>query len=99
MIKAVAFKAKNKNGRYLPDGIDCGDWDDEDMDTNVLSNALLVIRQDLKEPVKQDVQDFYTSLSESPMSTDVQSIQENYDPVPVILTQSELNIVRERNQW
>ncbi|MNW60730.1 hypothetical protein D3C74_387410 [compost metagenome] len=99
MIKAIAFKAKEKPGRYLCDGIDCGDWEDEYLDTTVLSDALLVIRSDLTEPVQQDIEDFYSFMSKLPLSNDVQFIKDNYEPVPVILTQAELQIVRKRNGW
>lgn len=99
MIKGIAFKAKDKKGRYLSDGIDCGDWDDDRFDTKVLSNSMIIIRHDLKEPEEKDIEDFYKSFGSLPITNDVESLKENYDPVPVILTQSELKIIRDRNDW
>ncbi|MFB5761124.1 hypothetical protein [Paenibacillus medicaginis] len=99
MIKAIAFKAKGKEGRYLCDGIECGDWSDEFLDTTVLTDALLIIRNDLTEPGDQDIEDCYNFFSSLPISNDVQFVKDNYDPVPVVLTQAELEIVRERNEW
>ncbi|WP_029516263.1 hypothetical protein [Paenibacillus polymyxa] len=99
MIKAIAFKAKGKDGRYLCDGIDCGDWADENLDTKVLADALLIIRKDLTEPGEKDIEDFYKLFASLPMSNDVQFVKDNYYPIPVVLTQEELKIVRERNEW
>jgi hypothetical protein len=42
-IPAVAFKAKNKENRYLCDGPDCGDWSDEYLDTQERTDALYII--------------------------------------------------------
>ncbi|MEK3824446.1 hypothetical protein [Paenibacillus sp. FSL K6-1558] len=99
MIKAIAFKAKEKNGRYLCDGIDCGDWGDENLDTSVLSDAMLLIRKDYSEPDEKDIEGYYKFMASLPLTNDIQSIKDNYDPVTVILTQSELKIIRERNGW
>ncbi|MDM5278818.1 hypothetical protein QUF95_15575 [Paenibacillus silvae] len=99
MIKAIAFRAKDKPGRYLCDGIDCGDWGDENLDTAVLSDAMLLIRNDYSEPVQKDIEDYYKFMASLPLSNDIQVIKDNYEPVTVILTQSELKIIRERNGW
>ncbi|MEK4113246.1 hypothetical protein MHH92_23550 [Paenibacillus sp. FSL M7-1414] len=99
MIKAIAFKAKGKKGRYLCDGMDCGDWSDTDLDTEVLSDAMMIIRPDLAEPGEQDIEDFFSLITHLPLNNDVQSIKDNYEPVSVILTQAELNKVRARNEW
>ncbi|MBE0344248.1 hypothetical protein E4V51_31145, partial [Paenibacillus sp. 28ISP30-2] len=92
-------KAKGKDERYLCDGIDCGDWEDEYLDTTILSDALLIIRNDLSEPDDKDVEDFYKFFGSLPITNDVQFVRDNYDPIPVVLTQEELKIVRERNEW
>ncbi|MCY9764688.1 hypothetical protein M5X06_31980 [Paenibacillus alvei] len=96
---AIAFKARNKDNRYLCDGIECGDWEDEFLDTMVLSDATLIIRNDLSKLDKKDIEDFYQFIAALPMSNDVQFIKDNYDPVEVELTPDQLRIVRERNDW
>lgn len=98
-IPAIAFKAKNKDERYLCDGIECGDWDDEFLDTTVLSDAMLIIRNDFSKPGEQDIEGFYKFIAALPLSNDIQFIQDNYNPVEVELTQEQLQIVRERNEW
>lgn len=98
-IPAVAFKARNKDRRYLCDGPDCGDMSDENLDTTILTDALLIIRNDLNQPTEKDIEDFYHFLSNLPINNNVQSIKDNYDPVEVLLTSEQLKIVRERNEW
>jgi hypothetical protein len=98
-IPAIAFKAKNKEDRYLCDGPECGDWQDEYLDTKILSDALLVIRTDFKKPTQKDVENCYKFFSALPMSNDVGFMKENYETVEVELTQEQLDIVRERNDW
>lgn len=98
-IPAIAFKAKNKENRYLCDGPDCGDWSDEYLDTTDFTDALFVIRKDLKQPTQEDLDDFYKFIASLPLSNDVDFIKANYEPVDVELTEDELNIVRERNEW
>ncbi|KQN96966.1 hypothetical protein [Paenibacillus sp. Leaf72] len=96
---AIAFRAKNKADRYLPDGIDCVDWNDESSDTLNLANALLIIRRDLKKPTPKDIEDFYAELTSLPLNNIVDSIKENYVTKEVELTKEQLRIVRKRNQW
>lgn len=98
-IPAIAFKARNKESRYLCDGPDCGDMSDENLDTTILTDALLIIRNDLSQPTEKDIEDFYNFFSNLPVSHDVQSIKDNYVPVSVRLTPEQLRIVRERNEW
>lgn len=98
-ITAIAFKAKNKEDRYLCDGPDCGDWDDEYLDTTVLHDALLIIRNDLSKPGEKDIEDCFNFFSQLPKSFDVQFMKDHYDPVEVELTPEQLAIVRECNEW
>lgn len=98
-IPAIAFKAKDKETRYLSDGPDCGDWSDEFLDTEVITDSLLIFRTDLQKPTNQDLVDFYNFMKSLPLSNDVDFLKANYDPVEVILTQEQLNIVRARNGW
>lgn len=98
-IPAIAFKAKNKENRFLCDGLDCGDWTDENLDTTVFTDALFIFRKDRMKPNQQDIEDFYKFIESLPMSNDVDFIKENYFPVDVELTPEELQTVRERNEW
>lgn len=98
-IPAIAFKAKNKENRYLCDGPDCGDWSDEHLDTTVFTDALFVIRRDFKKPGQQDLDDFYKFMASLPLSNNVAFLKANYEPIDVELTTDELNVVRERNEW
>lgn len=98
-VSAIAFKAKLKEGRYLCDGIECGDWSDEYLDTTILSDAALIIRTDLSKPDAADIESFYSFIASLPLSNDVDFIKQHYDPVEVELTDDELKIVRERNGW
>lgn len=97
-IPVIAFKAKNKD-RFLCDGLECVDWEDELGDVADIHEALLVIRKDFSKPDKNDVDDFYNFISELPLSYDVQFIKDNYDPVDLEITKEELTIVRQRNQF
>ncbi|MCY9593739.1 hypothetical protein PC41400_21655 [Paenibacillus chitinolyticus] len=98
-VSAIAFKARNKEGRYLCDGVECGDWEDEYLDTLILSDATLIIRNDLSKPDNDDIEDFYKFIASLPLSNDVTFIKEHYDPVEVTLSEEDLKIVRERNDW
>ncbi|MDR4328314.1 hypothetical protein [Bacillus pseudomycoides] len=97
-IPAIAFKAKNKD-RYLCDGPDCGVWSDEYLDTQEFTDALFVIKNDLKKPTEEDLQNFYKFMASLPFNNDVEFIKRNYDPVHVELTKEQLEIVQERNEW
>ncbi|WP_254438273.1 hypothetical protein [Paenibacillus sp. DCT19] len=72
---------------------------DENLDTTVLSDAMLLIRKDLTEPDAMDIEGYYKFMASLPLSNDVQFIKDNYDPSTVILTQAELKTIRERNEW
>ncbi|TCW59044.1 hypothetical protein EC917_101298 [Bacillus thuringiensis] len=98
-IPAIAFKAKNKDNRYLCDGPECGDWSDEYLDTQVFTDALFITRYDLQKPNQDDVDKFYKFMAGLPMSNDIEFIKNNYEPVDVELTPEQLKIVRERNEW
>lgn len=81
------------------DGIEYGDWEGEFLDTKALSDATLIIRNDLSKPDSGDIEDFYKFIASLPLSNDVAFIKEHYEPVEVELTDDELKIVRERNVW
>lgn len=98
-IPTIAFKAKNKVDRYLCDGPDCGDWSDEYLDTQEVTDALHIIKNDLTKPNDEDIQNFYKFIASLPLSNDVEFIKNNYDPVEMEITQDQLEIIRERNEW
>ncbi|MFB5249660.1 hypothetical protein ACE38F_04570 [Bacillus mycoides] len=54
-IPTIVFKAKNKENRYLCNGPDCGDWSDEFLDTQEITDALHIIKTDFKKPYKRAV--------------------------------------------
>lgn len=99
MIKAIAFKANGKDNRYLADGMEFVDWEDENGDVEGLDKALLIIRKDQSEPDQSDVDDFYKFIASLPMSNDVQFIKDNYQWVTVEITPDQLAANRERNEW
>ncbi|UGO49462.1 hypothetical protein P9C73_gp46 [Bacillus Phage vB_BanS_McSteamy] len=98
-IPTIAFKAKNKEDRYLCDGPDCGDWSDEYLDTQEVTDALHIIKNDLTKPNEEDIKNFYKFIASLPLSNDVEFIKNNYDPVEMEITQEQLEIIRERNEW
>lgn len=99
MVQAIAFKANNKENRYLADGIDFVDWEDEYGDVEGLDYALLLIRKDLTTPDQKDVDDFYKFTATLPMSNDVQFIKDNYQWAIIEITPEQLAANRERNEW
>ena len=101
-IPAVAFKALNKENRYLCDGIDCGDWGDEQLDTTVFTDALFIIRSDHKRPSPSDVENHMrVFFFESGLRTleQIKMLKTDYEAVDVELTPEEFAIVCERNDW
>ncbi len=99
MVKVIAFKAKGKDNRYLADGIDCVDWSDDEGDVEGLDEALLVIRKDQTEPGQSDLEEFYELMGRMSQSNNVQFIKDNYEPVTVEITDEQLAVTRERNEW
>lgn len=97
-IPVIAFRARNKQDRYLCDGPDCGDWSDEELDTAIVTDFLFIVRSDFSKPGQQDIEDFYSFMSKLKIAADVEFIKAHYDPVEMELTQEQLNVVRERNE-
>lgn len=100
----IAFKAKNKDNRFLCDGQDCFDWEDEFGDVTDISEALLIVSKDLSKPDEKNIEEFYKwmsllSLSNNNLSNNIQFIKDNYDPVDLEITPEQLATVRERNEW
>lgn len=98
-IPTIAFKALNKEDRYLCDGLDCADWSDEELDTQIVTDFLFVIRDDFTKPGEEDIQNFYSFMSKLKIAADVDFIKTHYVPVEIELSQEQLNVVRERNEW
>lgn len=98
-IPTIVFKAKNKEGRYLCDGPDCGDWDDEYLDTKNITDALHVVKQDHTKPGDESLQEFYELIKSLPVSNDVDFIKANYEPVDYEITEEQFKEIRDRNGW
>ncbi|KLA35502.1 hypothetical protein [Bacillus cereus] len=98
-IPTVVFKAKNKENRYLCNGPDCGDWSDEFLDTQEITDALHIIKNDFKKPTEEDVQNFYKFMASLPFNNDVEFIKKHYDPVDMEITQEQLEIIQEHDEW
>ncbi|MBU8789025.1 MULTISPECIES: hypothetical protein [Bacillus] len=103
-IPVIAFKAKDKEKRYLCDGPDCGDWSDENLDVSDIEDALCLVRKDKQRPTDDDIDHFFDVihlLSSEGFSygPSVDDIKENYDPVHVNLTEAQYNVMKERNDW
>ncbi|WP_257150446.1 hypothetical protein [Bacillus toyonensis] len=60
-IPTIVFKAKNKENRYLCNGPDCGDWSDEFLDTQEITDALHIIKTDFKKPTEEMYKTFISS--------------------------------------
>ncbi|WP_200411389.1 hypothetical protein [Virgibacillus salexigens] len=111
MIPAIAFKNKNKIDRYLSNGLDAGDWSDEDLDVahESLENAFLIVRDGHSMPTDEDVE---ALLGESKaykkfmidkfgddalISFDVERWFEHYEPVFVKLTEEQYTALKKWN--
>ncbi|MBU8787112.1 MULTISPECIES: hypothetical protein [Bacillus] len=98
-IPAIAFKAKNKKGRYLSDGPDCDDWSDPNGDVENLEDAFCIVKVNLESPSVADVEmayNLFDYLKFGPSSTE---IKEHYEPVYVELTQQQFQTIKKRNEW
>ena len=98
--KVWAFENKNDPGYYLADGIDCLwlEGSNKEGDAGRLENALLVIRTDLAEATKEDLESnikMFRSLS----YLDWEFVEQHYKPVLVEINEEQLEIVRDRNEW
>ncbi|WLR54857.1 hypothetical protein LC048_21055 [Mesobacillus subterraneus] len=97
MIKAIAFESKERSGMFVSDGLEVPSVD-ENGETDVLEDALLVIRLDLQPPQQKDLEDFYKFFS-SLKFFDYEGFREHAASVDVELTPEQVNVVRERNEW
>lgn len=100
-VPAIVFKNRHKEGRYLPESMDLGDPDDDDLDITIdeIENALIVVSDDLTTPDEKDVQkvrDFFKSIK---FALDFDVVDVHYEPVHVKLTIEQYNEVAERNGW
>ncbi|MFC4403298.1 hypothetical protein [Gracilibacillus xinjiangensis] len=84
-------------GKYIADGIDVASID-ENGETDVLEDALLVIRSDYKAPGLGDLENFYTFISKLNMF-DYDTFRKGSKPVEVSLNTGQLQVIRERNEW
>jgi len=98
MVKAKAFEFIKQKGKYAADGVEMAFQGDEDSNVQNLENALLVIRDDFETPDEKDMKDFYEFMNSLHM-LDFQSFTELYKPVDVEITNEQLSVIRERNEW
>ncbi|WP_182200110.1 hypothetical protein [Paraliobacillus salinarum] len=58
-VSVIAFKNKDKDNRFLSNGMDAGDWSDEDLDVHIdnIENAFMIWRKDFSKPTENDVDD------------------------------------------
>ncbi|OSM09676.1 hypothetical protein BTH38_29310 [Bacillus toyonensis] len=98
-IPTIVFKAKNKENSYLCNGPDCGDWSDEFLDKQEITDALHIIKTDFKKPTEEDVQNFYKFMASLPFNNDVEFIKKQYDPVDMEITQEQLEVIRMHDEW
>jgi len=97
MFKAIAFESIKHKGKYISDGPDVPTMDANGL-TDVLEESLLVIRIDLKDPVKRDLSDFYEFISDVPLFN-YESFRKNAKPIDVKLTKKQLKVIITRNEW
>ncbi|CDQ41486.1 hypothetical protein [Virgibacillus salexigens] len=108
MIPAIAFKNKNKIDRYLSNGLDAGDWSDEDLEVahESLEDAFLIIREDHSVPTDEDVEALIEEskaykkfmidkFGDNLISFDVEKWLEHYEPVLVELTEEQYTASKE----
>lgn len=98
MIKAIAFESIEDKGRYVADGVEMAFLGDEKGNVKELENALLVIRSDLQAPKPKDLEDFYNFFSKLKLF-DYEAFRKYSKPVNVEITEEQLKVIRERNEW
>ena len=98
MVKAIAFEAYERKGMYCADGPDISSMDVNGETTKVEDSLLVIRTKDLQPPTDDDLLGAYKFLN-SLGFFDYEAFRENYKPVNVELTDEQVNVVRERNEW
>ncbi|KAB8139286.1 hypothetical protein F9U64_01285 [Gracilibacillus oryzae] len=111
MIPVIAFKNKAKEDRYLANGPDAGDWDDEELDVHIddIQNAFLIWRIDKTKPTQEDLENIIKESREhkqnmierfgdaSLISYDVEKWLEDYEAAWIEITKEQLEASKEWN--
>lgn len=98
-IPAVAFKSKTSPTLYLCDGPDCINNENENGDVYDLSQALIVINKTFTTLTNAEIEAFKQFMRGLRFFDWDKDIEPNYTEVHVNISQEQLNIIRERNEW
>ncbi len=112
-VPVIVLKNRSKEGRYLAESSDLGDWDDEDLDVTMedIENAFIIVRDDYTEPNSEDVVkkrlefEAYKLMVQKTFGTDAfigldfEEALKHYDPVNIIIPVTAYNEAAERNGW
>ncbi|WP_249645883.1 MULTISPECIES: hypothetical protein [unclassified Lysinibacillus] len=112
-VPVIVLKNRSKEGRYLAESSDLGDWDDVDLDVTMddIENAFIIVRDDYTEPSSEDVvkkrREFeaYKLMVQETFGSDVyigldfEEALKHYDPVNITIPVTAYNEAAERNGW
>lgn len=98
--KAYAFEFIFDKGKYLSDGVECMDTSNEGGDVTDLSQALVVFGQDFNEPTKDELFMFVEFMKTFKSVIDWEGdVEPSYVAVIVELTEEQVKIIKERNDF
>lgn len=112
-IPVIVLKHRNKEGRYLANGIDCTDWSDPDGDVTMedIENAFIIVRDDRSKPDLTDVQKLRAESAaykkymierygeDAIVNFDVERWLVDYDPINIDMPVEKFNLACEENGW
>jgi hypothetical protein len=101
MYTVVAFKSKNTlegETRYLPDGLEQANWENDYGDVDNLDEALLLTRVDSTQVTEEDVKVF-VDFMEKLNTFESGYLPKNYEHVYVEVTETQLKANYERNSF
>lgn len=112
-VPVIVLKNRSKEGRYLAESADLGDWDDEDLDVTMddIEDAFIIVRDDYSEPNAEDLerkrQEFESYKlvmqiefgSDAFIGLDFEEALKHYDPVNITIPVEAYNEIAERNGW
>jgi len=112
-VPVIVLKNRSKEGRYLAESADLGDWGDEDLDVTMddIENAFIIVRDDYTVPDFTDVENkqqefaIYKSMlqetfgSNAFISFDFEEALKHYEPINITIPVAAYNEAAERNEW
>lgn len=98
-IPCIAFQSKASPNLYLCDGPDCVSNENENGDVSDLSQALIVVSKTFTAPSTGMLEEFKGFMRDLKLINWDADIEPNYTAVHVNISQEQLNIIRERNEW